>query len=141
MSYTFEVRENVKGRPRPVAMGAVTVTDPDGDERRIGCCRGGGERFAVAAEDGAVTDLGSGEDAGTEANRYELTVRACDPLGAEARAQVVVEVTSLNELSTVRIRSSARSHYRPFLRRAARSSGKWPSISQNSHLAVSVSHT
>ena len=32
MSCTFEVRENVKGRPRPVALGAVTVTDPDGDE-------------------------------------------------------------------------------------------------------------
>ena len=32
MSCTYEVRENVKGRPRPVALGAVTVTDPDGDE-------------------------------------------------------------------------------------------------------------
>ena len=80
--------------------------------------------------------LGRGRRDGGEPVR--LTVRACDPLGAEARAQVVVEVTSLNELSialsgsitlpTVSPPSS------PIQREVA-------SISQNSHLAVSVSHT
>ena len=59
--------------------------------------RAAGERFAVGAGDGAVTYTGPGEDHETEPNRYELTVVARDPHGAEARARVAVEVTNVNE--------------------------------------------
>ena len=96
-SYTFELRENVDGHPRPVALGAVAAGDPDGDAVTYALASGAAERFAVGAEDGAVTYVGPGEDFEAESNRYDLTVRARDPYGAEARAQVVVEVTNLNE--------------------------------------------
>ena len=96
-SYTFELRENVDGRPRQVALGAVAAGDPDGDAVTYALASGAAERFAVGAEDGAVTYVGPGEDFEAEPNRYDLTVRARDPYGAEARAQVVVEVTNLNE--------------------------------------------
>ena len=41
--------------------------------------------------------IGPGEDYEAEPNRYELTVRARDPHGAEVRARVVVEVVNVNE--------------------------------------------
>ena len=96
-SYTFELRENVDGRPRPVALGAVAAGDPDGDEVTYALASGAAARFAVGAEGGAVSYVGPGEDFETEPNRYDLTVRARDPYGAEALAQIVVEVTNVNE--------------------------------------------
>ena len=99
-SYTFELRENVDGGPRPVALGAVAARDPDGDEVTYSLASGAAARFAVGAEDGAVTYVGPGEDFETAPNRYDLTVRARDPHGADALAQVVVEVTNLNEAPT-----------------------------------------
>ena len=96
-SYTFELRENVDGRPRPVALGAVAAGDPDGDEVTYALASGAAARFAVGAEGGAVTYVGPGEDFETEPNRYDLTVRVRDPYGAEALAQIVVEVTNVNE--------------------------------------------
>ena len=96
-SYTFELRENKDGRRRAVALGTVGAEDPDGDEVSYSLASGGGERFAVGAADGAVSYVGAGEDYETEPNRYELTVRARDPHGGEARARVVVEVADANE--------------------------------------------
>ena len=96
-SYTFELRENEDGRRRPVALGAAVAEDPDGDEVSYSLASGDGERFAVGARDGAVTYVGAGEDYEREPNRYELSLRARDPYGAEARAQVVVEVTDVYE--------------------------------------------
>ena len=96
-SYTFELRENEDGRRRAVALGAVVAEDPDGDEVSYSLVGGVAERFAVGARDGTVTYVGAGEDYEREPNRYELTLRARDPHGAEARTQVVVEVTNVNE--------------------------------------------
>ena len=80
-----------------MALGAAVAEDPDGDEVSYSLASGDGERFAVGARDGAVTYVGAGEDYEREPNRYELTLRARDPYGAEARAQVVVEVTDVYE--------------------------------------------
>ena len=96
-SYTFKLRENEDGRGRPVPLGAAVADDPDGDEVTYALASGAGHLFAVAARDGAVTYVGPGEDYETEPNRYELTVRARDPHGAEARALVVVEVVNVND--------------------------------------------
>ena len=97
-SYRFELRENVDGRRRPVALGTVEADDPDGNAVTYTLTAGGGERFAVGAEDGVVRYAGSGEDYETEPNRYEMTLRARDRDGAEASAQVVVYVINVNEL-------------------------------------------
>ena len=96
-SYTFELRENADGRPHPVALGAVAAGDPDGDAVTYALASGDAARFAVGAEGGAVTYVGPGEDFEAEPNRYDLTVRARDPYGAEAHARVVVKVTNVNE--------------------------------------------
>ncbi|WP_420442278.1 Ig-like domain-containing protein [Candidatus Palauibacter sp.] len=58
---------------------------------------GGGARFAIRARDGTVRYIGGGEDFETEPNRFEVTLRALDAFGVEARAGVVVEVTDVNE--------------------------------------------
>ena len=96
-SYRFRLRENEDGRDRPVPLGAAVAEDPDGDEVTYALASGAGHLFAVSAGDGAVTYVGPGEDYETEPHRYELTVRARDPHGAEARAPVVVEVVNVNE--------------------------------------------
>ena len=96
-SYRFRLRENEDGRGRPVPLGAVVAEDPDGDEVKYALASGAGHLFAVGVGDGAVTYVGPGEDYETEPNRYELTVRARDPHGAEALAPVVVEVVNVNE--------------------------------------------
>ena len=96
-SYAFELRENEDGRVRPVPLGAALAEDPDGDGVTYALASGAGHLFAVSAGDGAVTYVGPGEDYETEPNRYELTVRARDPHGAEALAPVVVQVVNVNE--------------------------------------------
>ena len=95
-SYRFELPENADGRRRAVALGTVAAEDPDGEAVTY-ALSGGGGRFAVGSSDGAVTYTGPGEDYESDTNRYELTVRARDPDGEEARAEVVVEVTDVNE--------------------------------------------
>ena len=97
-SYTFELRENEDGRVRPVPLGTAVAEDPDGDEVTYALASGAADLFAVGAGDGAVTYVGPGEDYETEPNRYELTVSARDPRGAESRAQVIVKVVNVNEL-------------------------------------------
>jgi hypothetical protein len=96
-SYTFRLRENEDGRDVPVAVGAAVAEDPDGDEVTYALASGDADLFTVGAGDGAVAYVGPGEDYETEPNRYELTVRARDPHGAEALAPVVVEVVNVNE--------------------------------------------
>ena len=95
--YTFELRENEDGRVRPVPLGSALAEDPDGDEVTYALASGTADLFAVGAQDGTVTYVGPGEDHETEPNRYELAVSARDPHGAEARAQVTVVVTNVNE--------------------------------------------
>jgi len=96
-SYRFELRENEDGRRRPVALGMVEAEDPDGEAVTYSLASGGVGRFAVGSADGAVRYVGPGEDYETEPNRYEMTVRARDPHGAEAQALVVVVVVNVNE--------------------------------------------
>ena len=95
--YALELRENVDGSRRPVDLGAVTASDPDGDELIYDMTSGDGSRFKAAGRDGVVRYAGPGEDFESEPNRYELAVRARDPYGAEAEARVVVTVVNVNE--------------------------------------------
>ncbi|MYD13039.1 MAG: tandem-95 repeat protein, partial [Gemmatimonadetes bacterium] len=66
---------------------ALTYEIVSGDRRR----------FAVGALDGMVRYVGPGEDFETEPNRFELVVRALDGFGGEARTEVEIEVTDVNE--------------------------------------------
>ena len=100
-SYRFLLPENLDGRQRPVELGTVTAEDPDGDDLRYGIVFGDSERFTVGLRDGVVRYTGPGEDFETEPNLFELTVRARDAFGSEARARVVVTVTDVNELPEV----------------------------------------
>ena len=95
--YALELRENVDGSRRPVDLGAVTASDPDGDELTYDLASGDGSRFKAAGRDGVVRYAGPGEDFESEPNRYELALRARDPYGAEAEARVVVTVVNVNE--------------------------------------------
>ena len=95
--YALELRENVDGSRRPVDLGAVTASDPDGDELTYDLASGDGSRFKAAGRDGVVRYAGPGEDFESEPNRYELVLRARDPYGAEAEARVVVSVVNVNE--------------------------------------------
>ena len=95
--YALELRESVDGSRRPVDLGAVTASDPDGDELTYDMTFGDGSRFKAAGRDGMVRYAGPGEDFESEPNRYELAVRARDPYGAAAEARVVVTVVNANE--------------------------------------------
>ncbi len=96
-SYRFELPEHLDGRARPVELGRVVATDPDGDELKYGIVLGDSERFEVGVRDGTVWYVGPGEDFETEPNRFELTVRVRDDFGADDAVPVVVEVTDVNE--------------------------------------------
>jgi len=95
--YRFELAENLDGSRQSIHLGAVTAEDPDGDELTYDVSAGDRGRFRTGTRDGVVQYVGPGEDFETEPNRYELTVRARDPHGAEAAARVVVTVTNVNE--------------------------------------------
>ena len=92
----FEVAENRDGRGGPVKLGRVRVTDPDGDDVEIALASGS-DRFVIDGVTGALSYIGPGEDFEADPNRYALAVRAADTLGAEAHAEVVVDVVDVNE--------------------------------------------
>ena len=98
--YRFELPENLDGRPQPVSLGVVTASDPDGDSLAYGVVSGDRELFRIRAPQGLVQYVGPGADFEAEPNRYELTVRAQDPSGAQAEARLVVVVTNVNERPT-----------------------------------------
>ena len=95
--FAFELREEIDGRRRPIALGVVAAEDPDGDELTYGLASGERSRFVVGARDGAVSYVGPGEDFESEPNRYELLVRAGDPYGAAAEVPVTVTIVNVNE--------------------------------------------
>ncbi|MDE2944397.1 MAG: tandem-95 repeat protein, partial [Gemmatimonadota bacterium] len=95
--HLFTLPENVNGRESPADLGRVAAADPDGDELTYGIVSGDRQRFAVGALDGVVRYVGPGEDFETPPNRFELVVRALDGFGGEARTEVAVEVTDVNE--------------------------------------------
>ena len=96
-TYRFELAENLDGSRRPVEIGRATAEDPEGAALTYDLVSDAGERFAMRSGDGVVTYVGPGEDFETEPNRFDLTARVRDAFGAEARAQVVVTVTNVNE--------------------------------------------
>ena len=96
-SYGFALPENVDGRDNPAHLDRVAALDPDGDPLTYEIVSGDRQRFAVGARDGAVRYVGPGEDFETEPNRFELVVRALDGFGGEARTEVAIEVTDVNE--------------------------------------------
>nr|MCZ0934092.1 SwmB domain-containing protein [Candidatus Palauibacter rhopaloidicola] len=95
--YAFELEENTDGSAQSVRLGAVSATDPDGDELTYALAAGDSTRFAVGVRNGAVLYVGSGEDFEAEPNLYALTVRASDPAGESAEATVTVTVVNVNE--------------------------------------------
>ncbi len=96
-SYGFELPENVDGRGCPTGLGRVAALDPDDDELTYEIVSGDRQRFAVGVRDGTVRYVGPGEDFETGPNRFELVVRALDGFGGEARTEVAIEVTDVNE--------------------------------------------
>ena len=96
-SYVFELEE---GRAGPLELGRVDAQDPDGEALSYELASGDGERFRVGAADGLVSYEGEGEDFEAEPGSYALTVLAKDASGAEARAEVEVRITNVNEAPT-----------------------------------------
>ncbi len=96
-SYGFELPENVDGRERPFDLGRVMAVDPDSDALTYEIASGDREHFAVGALDGVVRYVGPSMDFETAPNRFESTIRARDGFGAEARTEIVVKVTDVNE--------------------------------------------
>ena len=99
--YHFELAENVVGRHRPVELGQLTASDPDGEALTYSIVSGNRDLFAVGAEDGVVTYVGPGEDFETGPGRYDLKVQAQDAIGLDAQAKVTVTVTDVNEAPKV----------------------------------------
>ena len=99
--YPFELAEHLDGRQRPVKLGKLTASDPDGDALTYSLVSGDQDLFAVGAEDGVVTYVGPGEDFETGPGRYSLTVQVQDPAGGEAMAEITVTVTDVNEMPFV----------------------------------------
>ena len=95
--YRLELAESQDGSLRPVELGRLTASDPDGDALTYDLVAGDRDRFAVGGKDGVVTYFGSGEDFETDPGRHDLAVRAQDAGGAEAEAEVIVVVTDENE--------------------------------------------
>ena len=77
--YVFELAENADGSALPVALGAVSATDPEGSA--VGYSIVGGNDaglFAIDASTGALIYVGSGEDYESGTRSHALTVRASD---------------------------------------------------------------
>ena len=93
-SYAFELAENVDGSANRLSLGAVTATDPDGDEVRYSLT-GGNESmlFNIDAASGELYYVGPGEDYESGVTSHELTVRASD---AAHTVDTTVTVTVTN---------------------------------------------
>ena len=66
------MEENRDGGEEPVALGAVTATDPDaGDTLTFAIAAGDTTLFAIDVTSGAVTYIGPGEDYESGPNSYD----------------------------------------------------------------------
>ena len=97
----FELAENRDGRGRPLRVGRVRVSDPDGDDFELALASDN-DRFVIHATLGTLSYTGPGEDFEANTNRYALTVMATDALGGEAEAEVIVQVLNVNERPSAR---------------------------------------
>ena len=98
--YTFTLAENTDGSETAAAVGTVSATDPDGDAVTYSIVDDDEDPdnnlFAIDAETGVITYVGTGEDAESATTSYVLTVQASDA-DAGVRAQATVNVENVNE--------------------------------------------
>ena len=106
-SYAFELDENRDGREEPVALGAVSATDPDAGDTLTYAIAGDAALFEIDAASGALSYIGPGEDYESEPNLYEFTVTVTDRGGLSATAAVSVEILDVNEAPAFEFESYA----------------------------------
>ena len=107
-SYAFELDENRDGREEPVALGAVSATDPDaGDTLTYAIAGDDADLFAIDGASGALSYIGPSEDYESEPNLYEFTVTVTDRGGLSATAAVSVEILDVNEAPAFEFESYA----------------------------------
>ena len=102
-SYAFDLVENADGSATPVALGAVSATDPEGSAPTYSIVEGNAAGlFAIDAATGALSYTGTGENYESEPTSYELTVRASDG-SLHDDVTVAVEVTDVAELPSISV--------------------------------------
>ena len=95
--YTFTLAENTDGSETAAAVGSVSATDADGDAVTYSIVDGNDDGlFAIDADTGAITYVGTGEDAESATTSHVLTVQASDATDG-VRAQATVNVEDVNE--------------------------------------------
>ena len=96
-NYAFDLAENADGSTTAVDVGMVSASDSDeGDAVSYSITAGNDDGlFAIDSASGAITYVGSGEDAETTAS-HMLTVSASDG-SASTEAMVTVTVTNAND--------------------------------------------
>ena len=96
-NYAFDLAENADGSTTAVDVGMVSASDSDeGDAVSYSITAGNDDGlFAIDSATGAITYVGSGEDAETTAS-HALTVSASDG-SASTEAMVTVTVTNAND--------------------------------------------
>ena len=103
--YAFVLAENANGGTNPVAVGAVSATDPEGDAITYAIAGGDETRFNIDAASGAITYIGTGEDfeATDGGPSYTLSISAT-AAGQSAASPVVVtvSVSNVNEAPVAR---------------------------------------
>ena len=76
--YTFTLAENTDGSETAAEVGTVSATDPDGDEVTYSIVDDDvdpdNNLFAIDAESGAITYVGTGEDYESAIKSHVLTV-------------------------------------------------------------------
>ena len=97
-SYTFDLAENADGSTTAIDLGMVSATDSDeGDAVEYSITAGNDDGlFAIDSASGAITYVGTGEDAESGAASHELTVSASDG-SATSEVMVTVNVTNAND--------------------------------------------
>ena len=98
--YTFTLAENTDGSETAAAVGTVSATDPDGDAVTYSIVDDDEDPdnnlFAIDAETGVITYVGTGEDAESATTSHVLTVQVSDG-DAGVRAQATVNIENVNE--------------------------------------------
>ena len=96
-SYAFDLAELADGSGTPVALGAVSATDPQNDTVTYSIEDGNDDAlFEIDESTGALTYKGTGEDYESGTTSYPLTVRASDGTNT-TDVTVTVNVTDVDE--------------------------------------------
>ncbi len=96
--YDFTLAENQTGMLMAHALGDVTATSPSGVAPIYSLTGGDSDRFSIAANNGALSYVGAGEDFESTPS-YTLTVQANDAndSGLFVTTVVTVSITNLND--------------------------------------------